>query len=254
MECVVKNKISKEDTVIIMWSNIAREDRYVNGKWLFTGNIFSQNTYDKTFVKKFADNRGYFIRDMNSIYATYTILKNIGCNFVFLSMVPMTNPYPFHKGDSLDELNDLLEYFESTLQQIKPSIYEIVFNFDWYSRPYDISNTSTGSFRQEWYQTIRSEVWPNWAGNDTDFIKTLSNTIKKECLEVFGLDLYNNSTPPFKRVDLHPTPSEHLEYIEKVLPEIAISKSTKDWVTLMDNNQRLYGKSFWKRSPEIVRW
>jgi hypothetical protein len=26
MECVVKNKISKDDTVIIMWTNISRED------------------------------------------------------------------------------------------------------------------------------------------------------------------------------------------------------------------------------------
>ena len=30
--------------------------------------------------------------------------------------------------------------------------------------------------------------------------------------------------------DYHPTPVEHLEYIEKILPEYTISDSTVDWV------------------------
>ena len=77
MECVVKNKISKDDTVIIMWTNISREDRYVNHKWITPGNIFNQSTYTQDFIKEFADIRGYLIRDLNTIFATQNILKSI---------------------------------------------------------------------------------------------------------------------------------------------------------------------------------
>ena len=202
LECVVKNKISKDDTVIVMWTNVAREDRYLEGKWVTPGHIYTQFTYDHEFVKKFADIRGYFIRDFNTIFAAQNILKNIGCKFYFLSMVPLTNPYQYFFNDQVHRINDVAPWFESTLQQIKPSIFEIVFDLDWDSRPFTVENVAVPA---------RS-----------------------------------------KRVDSHPTPLEHLEYLEKILPEIAISKTTADWVSAMDADVRS-GKCKWaQQCPE--RW
>jgi hypothetical protein len=45
---------------------------------------------------------------------------------------------------------------------------------------------------------------------------------------------------------------EHLEYLEKVLPEISISKSTKEWAESMDIKVRLNKLNWEKNSPE--RW
>ena len=176
MECLAKNKISKNDTVIVMWTNVSREDRYVDGKWLTTGNIFTQNTYDQNFVKKFADLRGYFIRDFNLIFAVYNILKNIGCNFYFLSMVPLTNPDQYQTADYKHKIDDLVECFDSVLSQIKPSVYEVVFNFDWCSRPF----AHGMSLRQQQYNQARRKAgWPKWSGDETTFIAGLSKEIKK---------------------------------------------------------------------------
>ena len=52
---------------------------------------------------------------------------------------------------------------------------------------------------------------------------------------VFDLDWHNRpifETTP--RKDLHPSPAEHLEYLDKVLPEIKISQYTRDWVSQAD--------------------
>lgn len=266
IECIVKNKISKNDTVIIMWTNISREDRYLDGKWLTPGNIFGQFSYSQDFVKEFADTRGYFIRDCNAIFATQNILKNIGCKFYFLSMVPLTNPDQYHADNCTDKIADLLTYFKPTLDQIRSSIYEVIFNFDWRSRPRPFVYDGHLSGKETQYNTIKDPSWPSWprfSHNTTEehaFLTTLSDKIKKECLEIFGLDLYksttSNDTPVsrVKRYDLHPTPSEHLEYLEKVLPEISISQSTKDWVAHVDAQARSSERcSPWPWQP-ITRW
>jgi hypothetical protein len=253
MECVAKNKISKDDTVIVMWTNVSREDRYMNGEWVTPGNIFTQYIYPQSFVKKFADMRGYFIRDFNTILATQTILKSIGCKFYFLSMVSLLTPHQYYHEPS-DQADDLLIYFEPLLQQIKPSVHEIVFNFDWTSRPFAVADLT---LRQQHYRDIRDPNWPEWktetGDEEASFIANLSDKIKKECLERYQLDLYHNSKPQHQRDDYHPTPLEHLEYLEKVLPEILITEPTKQWVESMDNEIRRLGSCIWNRnSPE--RW
>lgn len=250
IECLVKNKISMNDTVIIMWSSFAREDRYVDGKWITSGGIFTQDVYDGQFVKKFADLRGYCIRDYNTIFAAQNILKNIGCKFYFLSMLPLTNPDQYHNDNCTDKIADLLTYFKPILDQTRSSIYEVIFNFDWCSRPRPFVYDGHSATKKNQYNAIKDPSWPVWPGSlystteDRAFLTALSDKIKKECLETFGLDLYKSTTPKdapasrVKQLDLHPTPSEHLEYLEKVLPEISISQSTKDWVAHVDTQAR----------------
>ena len=253
MECVAKNKITKDDTVIVMWTNVAREDRYLNGTWVTPGNIFTQFTYPQEFVKEFADIRGYFIRDFNTILATQTILNNIGCKFYFLSMVSLLNPYQYYHEPS-EQIDDILAFFKPVLQQIRPSVHEVIFNFDWTSRPFELDKLT---FRQQHYREIRDPSWPEWKTNtgvdEASFIANLSDKIKKECLELFQLDLYHNTNPQHQRYNDHPTPLEHLEYLEKVLPEITISQSTKQWTQSMEDEVRRWGRCKWDtKSPE--RW
>lgn len=251
MECVVKNKISKDDVVVIMWTNITREDRYVKGAWLTPGNLFHQNTYTNDFVEKFADTRGYFIRDVNIITATDIILKNIGCKFYFLSMIPLTNADQYFYNDIGDDIEDLLDFFQPILDFVRPSIYEVIFNFDWTSRPFTIQNKIAE--RKIHYNLIKDLSWPEWNDHDeTEFIAGLSDNIKKECYEKFHLDFYHNNRPLFQRVDYHPTPLEHLEYLEKVLPEISISKKTKEWTIGMDVDVKLNKCNWHVKNP--TRW
>ena len=52
----ITNNITSDDTVIIMWSSWAREDRYINNNWILAGNVYNaKQFYDEDFLKKIED-------------------------------------------------------------------------------------------------------------------------------------------------------------------------------------------------------
>jgi len=86
-------KFTKDDLVIIEWTNIAREDRYSNG-WHTPGNIYSQTTHDKKWVKQWADPDHYALRDYSYITLVREYLKN-KTNYHMTAMINLkeTNQY-----------------------------------------------------------------------------------------------------------------------------------------------------------------
>lgn len=231
IECHLRKTICKEDVVIVMWTNVSREDRYVNKEWIVPGNIYTQSTYDEEFVKKFADTRGYYIRDLAQMYATQQLLKNIGCKYFFLSMMPLENPMQYEIADANDSIKDILPYYKSVVDEIRPSVYEVVFNHDWWSRPFlpqpsdKIENN---------YNENAGTNWPTWQQFLNKDFKDVSEDILQVILDKNRWDwekLYKRK----KRVNTHPTPSEHLEYIQKVLPEFVIDQSTVKWAQEIDH-------------------
>jgi hypothetical protein len=86
----LKYKFNENDLVIVMFSTIAREDRYIDGNWRPCGNIYSQTYYDKSFVKKYCDPFGYLIRDAALIEMTQTYLQLLPCQPLFFSMRDMS--------------------------------------------------------------------------------------------------------------------------------------------------------------------
>jgi hypothetical protein len=184
-ECIVKNKLSKNDTVIIMWTNITREDRYVHGSWLTPGNIYTNpGIYSDEFIEKFADEKGYLIRDMAFIHSAKNLLEYIGINYIFLSMVEISNSDQY-TVNLITGCDDIFEAYTDTINAIRPSVHNVIFNFNWASR----------TFIPKFYS---KEVH-------------------------------------FNRIDLHPTPMEHLEYIDKILPEFTISDQIRCWVNEINN-------------------
>ncbi len=130
IECNQRNKLQKSDTVVICWTNVDREDRYTS-LWLNPGNIYTQNTYPADWVKEFVTEKGCLIRDLAFIKATKLILDNIGCKYLFLSIVPFNyNNYNKHSTNN----NDILDLYKDVLETIKGSYYEIIFNFQWQCR------------------------------------------------------------------------------------------------------------------------
>lgn len=138
-------KFNSDDLVIICWTNVSREDRWVNGEWITPGNVFSQQEYDLKWVKKFIDPLGLLIRDLASINLVNNLLKTTNCQYHFLSMInivnttdqwnPKTNFKSFKKlnpdlGQNVDILEELLKYYKSDIDQIQKSFYEILWNND----------------------------------------------------------------------------------------------------------------------------
>lgn len=128
IECHQRNKFTADDTVMIMWSGTTREDRYVaaqNG-WIGNGNIYWQQIYDKDWVKKFACERGYLIRDLATIAAARDLLDYWGIRYEMMSMTPIH--YPEHPNIENEERTDILNVYKDVIAEIKPSVYEVIFN------------------------------------------------------------------------------------------------------------------------------
>jgi len=236
IECNQRNKFTQDDTIIIMWTNVAREDRYINGNWIRSGNIYTQKIYDEAFVKRFTDDRGYLIRDLATISAAFDLLTHWQVNFEFLSMVPINNGQYYKDTIPIDE--DIRSLYQSTIDKIKPSIFETVFNYDWYSR-----------FSKEEYLSLAGASWPlyedfvtgsNGAESQVqDEVKNFRRTyllqdIPESIFDIFKWDNFKKRQGKIR--DTHARPIDYLDYLNIVLPEIELSQNTLDWVGVQQTN------------------
>lgn len=122
-------KFNKDDLVMVMWSSIHREDRYMNRNWETPGNIYTQGTYDDNFVKKFADIRGYFIRDLALITLTSRLLESTESDFYMLKM----SPFEVGHGETAPNqlIDDVRSLYTDTLDKILPDILNLEMNGKW---------------------------------------------------------------------------------------------------------------------------
>jgi hypothetical protein len=219
MECHKRNKITPDDVVMIMWSSIGREDRYVNGEWLTPGSIYNQTDYDETFVKKFTDPTGYLLRDTAHLAAAKAVLDSIGCKYHFFSIVPFNVPDDnVFKMFSIDK--KISNLYQAELDTVAPSVYEVIFNCNWYSRQ---GRLDTNKLKEE-YEIKRGDSWPTWERfTEQDF----TNVDAKIQCEINETHLFSNRF--LHRYDTHPIPTEYLEYLNKVAPGIQIDPATQEW-------------------------
>jgi len=134
MQATLHHKIDRHDLVMIMFSNITREDRFTKNRgWITPGNLYYQNEYDQKFLKNYLCHHGYLMRDLNLVTGCHLALENIGCDYELMSMVPFDSESSETKR--IDNIEYILNFYKDTLNVIKPSVLETVFNNDWESRP-----------------------------------------------------------------------------------------------------------------------
>lgn len=246
VECHKRNVITKDDVVMIMWSNIGREDRYVKGEWLTPGSIYNQTEYDATFVNKFADPTGYLLRDSAHLSATKQLLDNIGCSYTFFSIVPFNVP-----DDNVFKIftvdHGIKKLYQQEFDCVRPSVYETVFECDWYSRP---GPKRPDKLKQE-YEIKRGQDWPSWEKFEKQDWSRIPTQIQNEINEQ-----NNFRRRHMIRYDTHPTPLEYLEYLQKTAPEITIDLETQHWTKQVTDTIFDMGniKQLWRSSPVPVRF
>ena len=128
-----------EDLVVVQWTNVCREDRFIpqlgEGGWHVPGNIYSQQTYDSEFVRKYFNEKGAYVRDLASIKATYEMLKH-RTQWHFLQMCDIIDqPAQWGNQEGIAdkrvedwELDELIKTYHEPLSNIKPSFYNILYN------------------------------------------------------------------------------------------------------------------------------
>ena len=236
LQCIAERKISESSTVIVMWSNTIREDRYVGDDWIAPGCIYNQNTYNEGFME-YVDPVGFFIRDCAHISATLLALKHTGCQYIFLSMMPLDNAKEYlrlswtQKLLNNDTVSEYKRKYQGFFDLVRPSMLDVVYRGNWYNRRNELVKD------RSWYEQLCVPYNYFYDQKPEDSILPTiqdlehGNINRNSRSTSFLLDKMNAETIEeilefrlWERVDHHPTPLLHLEYLQKVLPEFTIGE------------------------------
>jgi len=124
-------KFTETDLVMVMFTTYCREDRWLTDKgWLAGGNIFNNKYYPDSWVRDFADERGYLIRDAAVIDLTTKYLNSLSSTPVFMTAVPFVT-----NADSCNNTSrspdDIRAVYEDTFNSLKPSLFELILRGSW---------------------------------------------------------------------------------------------------------------------------
>lgn len=125
-EANARFKFDQDDLVIVMWTTFCREDRYFHNNWHAPGNIFTQGLYDEKFVEKFADPKGYLIRDLALITSATGFLKSLSCDSITLSSVPFN-----YQNEETENVNNILSLYKTTVDSTPTSLFELEMKGVW---------------------------------------------------------------------------------------------------------------------------
>jgi hypothetical protein len=222
MEANNRHKFTKDDLIVVMWSQKGREDRYVNNEWMVTPGAMLEERYGTDWIKRFYDDRGAVIRDLALIQSTQIYLDTLDCDWINMAINSFANgdvdkirknaPGYFkgkadwndviielHQGtiSSLLKNQDVLNCYKDVFLKIKPSVFNIL--------------QDTKEYR------LRGRP--------------------------------NNG-------DGHPTPAEILKYLDLVFPDNTISSKAREYAASFEEqiwSQKTTTEIFESKSVKIAR-
>ena len=204
IECDAKYNFNKDDLVVIMWSSIEREDRYTGSNWLVAPHTQRTRIYGDKWVKQFGNEiRGFLIRDLAVIRAAQQILKTRHCDWANLSVSPISK-----MDRSTIDVIDLNHLNELHRRYVK--LHTDLCLGKLVTEPHAHSPDVL---------TFYSEVFKN---------------IEDSCLSVVFKGEWNTPPRPAKN-DSHPTPNEHLQYLQSIYPTFVPTYDTQNFIQEWEN-------------------
>lgn len=177
---------NEDDLVMVVWANVAREDRWLGTAWKTPGNIYTQSTFKGTFFR-YVDDVGFLIRDLALIYGAQEVLKQTGCQFHMSSIIDIVNNPRTHTkekyetgydGDPLtrDKISEvynleLLPDFTTVLWRGNPTVYKYKAERDRFGEHFTDFHPSPIE-QLTWLETLFSKFDANIRDQVVDFHET----------------------------------------------------------------------------------
>jgi hypothetical protein len=183
MECDQRHKLGYNDTVMVCWSDIMREDRYTN-RWQTLGLAANNSLYSKEYVVSMTA-RGQLVRDLAIIKATKNFLESkLDTTWKFFSICSIIREHMWADNDI--DASDVVELYQDVMDTILPS-----------------------------YRTALRPL--GWGGP------------------------YSGWCEQNRNGDPHPNPTEHLQYLDTILPGWVTKQETRvkmlEETNLLEQNQ-----------------
>jgi len=123
-----------DDLIVVCWTNISREDRWItNQGWLTPGNIYTQNEYDSAFVKKWANETHFGLRDFSNIHLVKNLLENKQVPYKFISMCDLNQQSQWEviqERQHDDPVCKISRLYQETLEEVSCNFYDVLWNND----------------------------------------------------------------------------------------------------------------------------
>lgn len=198
-EANLRYTFNDTDLVMIMWSGVSREDKYINDNWLTPGNIYTQNYYDDNFVKKFADPTGYLLRDLNLITLTSSMLENLKVDHYMLNMAPFDHLQSTNKVMS-NKVTEILNLYKPTIDKLLPDLLTFGLDGRWPQHPIKKQGGQNADYHPSPSQhfVYLNKVFPKlmWSPETLDFVNR--EQLKMESLRNFDDMIFTK--PPADRL------------------------------------------------------
>jgi hypothetical protein len=174
-EASLRHSFNDTDLIMIMWSGVSREDRYINNNWQTPGNIYTQNYYDDKFVQKYADPTGYLLRDLNLMTLANTLLENLNVDHYMLNMAPVD--YLQSPSKKMDQnIKQILDLYKPTLDKLLPDMLTVGCNGQWPQHPIKRIGGQTADYHPSPRQHFNylNKIFPNlqWSDSTLEFVET----------------------------------------------------------------------------------
>lgn len=116
------------DLIIVCWTNVTREDRYLNGKWESHGNIYNQKFWSKEIVESFYSSpTDLLLHDFAFIKAARILLQHKKVNWHFLQMLDVFQSLTQYPSRPLRTVvQPYTELHDGEQIYLKPSFYDIL--------------------------------------------------------------------------------------------------------------------------------
>jgi hypothetical protein len=188
VEANIKMKFTDTDLILVMWTSLCREDRYIHGNWSCPGNIFTQNIYSEDFVSRFCDPAGYLIKDLSLIQMATTYLENTPSDKLIMNCQPFDIQQD--KNDQL--VNRILDAHSELINNILPNMFDLEMNQHW-SNGHEYFDSNHGNFKDYHPNPFRYYSYLKKLGiNLTDTSKSYAlESLKKLMLTKTKEDIIN---------------------------------------------------------------
>lgn len=214
--CHLQNKFTPDDTIIVLWSGLARNDYFQIDHW---GHEHQQFYQLKDKDSHFCCPDGYQWLSFAWMQSILHMLKNLNVSYMMFHWQP------------IDQATQAYELYRPMFDQIRFS------PFDSNQKPYPMHVKNLDTVREN-YQKIAGPDWPG-----------LENILNKNYLKsqmdpeiVKEIDKFLNQTSQDPRLktqvyqtDNHPSPKKHLSWVQKYLPHCNISTDTIAWIEDLDH-------------------
>lgn len=210
IECDARNRFSENDTVIVLWTGVARHDVYQFDRWVQNVGLFPKTSKDTILNCP----RGYEIQ-------SYAFMKAIDDIMAIKKTKYM--PYTWVDYDLDDSIGPVYKDTVSKILRISIPCVPKTYNSTYMTRGQE--------FWKSRYEKMSGPDWPSFErflagefGPVSDFVKHELTSLEKEMQQ-------DKKWKQMTQTESHPSPLEHLDIAKQILPGFVPDSDCIRWMT-----------------------